>query len=201
MPNNLFVICHQCLNSQGIQAKENERVMQFEPFFNVKMCAGLDQCQGTVHELIMETDDILLKASIDPSSACLGSVSEGMGKGHIRVDFFTTCPCVKAHKRTGRWRGRTDLWFSLPGPHWPLCRAAAEFSISPDVQRGTWPLVTDVAQGVGGQRQRNIKPPVWVRCKLQGSNCSFSVEARCRRLRDLPPLAVFQGMHKELLSE
>lgn len=86
-----------------------------------------------MHNLSGETDDILLKASVDLSSACCGLVSEGMGKGHMHVDFFTTCPCVKAHKRTGRWRRRTNLRFSLPGPHWPLCRAAADFSISPDV--------------------------------------------------------------------
>lgn len=76
--------------------------MQFEPIFHIKICAGLDQCQGTVHGLSGETDDILLKASVDPSSACRGLVSEGMGKGHMRVDFFTTCPRVKAHKGTGR---------------------------------------------------------------------------------------------------
>lgn len=112
--------------------------MQFELIFHIKICAGLDRCQGTVHHLSGGTDDILLKASVDPSSACRGSVSEGMGKGHMHVDFFTTCPRVKAHKRAGRWRRRTDLWFSLPGvPIGPSYRAAAEFSISPDVERGT----------------------------------------------------------------
>lgn len=88
-------------------------------------------------DLSGETDDILLEASVDPSSACRGLVSEGMGKGHMHVDFFTTCPRVKAHKRTRHWRRRKDLWFSLLGPHWLLCRAAAEFSIGPDVERGT----------------------------------------------------------------
>lgn len=103
--------------------------MAFEPFFYNAICAGLDRCQGTVHRLSSETDDILLKASIDPLSSCHGLVSERMGKGHMRVDFFTACLCVKAHKRAQRWRRCKNLWFSLPGPHWPLCRTAAEFSI------------------------------------------------------------------------
>lgn len=66
MPNSpsLRFVFGVYLNSQEIQAKENELVMPFEPFFYI--CAGLDQCQGTVHDLSGETDDILLKASVDP---------------------------------------------------------------------------------------------------------------------------------------
>lgn len=61
-----------------------------------------------VHDQSGETDDILLKASVDPSSACRGLVSEGMGKGHMHVDFFTTCPRVRAHKRARHWRRRKE---------------------------------------------------------------------------------------------
>lgn len=34
--------------------------------FSYQACSGLDGCQGAVHGLSAETDDILLKASIDP---------------------------------------------------------------------------------------------------------------------------------------
>lgn len=43
-------------------------------------------------------------------------LSEKMGKGHMRIDFFATCPCDKAHKRKWVWRGSKDLWFSLSCP-------------------------------------------------------------------------------------
>lgn len=89
-------------------------------------------------DLSDETDDILLKASVDPLVSLSWVVYlRGWEKGHMHVEFFTTCPRVKAHKRTRHWRRRKDLWFSLLGPHWLLCGAAAEFSISPDVERGT----------------------------------------------------------------
>lgn len=61
--------------------------------FPIKICSGLDGCQGTVHGLSAETDDILLKASVEPSFGSLwGLATEGMGKGHIHVVFFTACP-------------------------------------------------------------------------------------------------------------
>lgn len=46
-----------------------------------------------MHGLSAETDDILLKASVDPILGLLwGLATEGMGKGHMHVDFFTACP-------------------------------------------------------------------------------------------------------------
>lgn len=91
-----------------------------------------------------ETDDILLKASVDPLSSCQGLVSEGMGKGHMHVDFFTTCPRVKAHKRTRHWRRHKDLWFSLAGPHWALCGPAAEFQHQSRCEAGNMTPISDV---------------------------------------------------------
>lgn len=47
-----------------------------------------------MHGLSAQTDDILLKASIDPPHPQLiaGLATEGMGKGRMHVDFFTACP-------------------------------------------------------------------------------------------------------------
>lgn len=73
-------------------------------------CQDLDRRQVTVHGVSGETDDILLKASIDPPlSACRGLAAEGMGKGHMHVDFFTACTRVRAYKRTRHWRRHKDL--------------------------------------------------------------------------------------------
>lgn len=54
-----------------------------------------------------------LRRPLTPSSACRGLVTEGMGKGHTHVDFFTACPHVKACKRPPLWKRHKDLWFSL----------------------------------------------------------------------------------------
>ncbi|KAM7385767.1 hypothetical protein PAMP_001825 [Pampus punctatissimus] len=124
------------LGARNSSCRENNLLRSLNPFY-IKICSGMDPCQGTVHNMNGETDDNLLKASVDPLSSCRGLVSEGMGKGHMHVDLLTTCPRVKAHKRTRHRRRREDLWFSLAGPRWALCGAAAEFSVTPDVERGT----------------------------------------------------------------
>lgn len=98
-----------------------------------------------------ETDDIPFKASIDPLSACHGLVSERMGKGRMHADFFTTCPCVKAHKSTRLWRRSEDLWFSLLGPTGPSAELL-QSSASDQMWSGEHdPLITDVVVlGKGG---------------------------------------------------
>lgn len=61
--------------------------------FSYQVFSGLDGCQGAVHGLSAGTDDILLKASIDPRPRLIaGLKTEGMGKGHLHVDLFTACP-------------------------------------------------------------------------------------------------------------
>lgn len=153
-------------------------------WFELFLCRDLARTgsvSNPVRDLSAETDDIPVKASVDPSWAC-----RGMGKGHMHVDFFffTTCPRVKAHKRTRRWRRRKTICGShYRGPWWPLCSTAAQISFSPDVECGTWPLITDVARGRRGEGRcspasdHKLSTRRW----LWGSNSIFTVRWKCTR--------------------
>ncbi len=196
----LWFVFSVYLNSQQIQAKENELVTQFEPFFISRSALGWTGARAQCTIRAVKQMTFSSRRPLTPSSACRGLVSEGMGKGHMHVDFFTTCPRVKAHKRTRQWRRRKDLWFSLPGPQWLLCRAAAESSASVQMWSGEhdpWSLMWLRGwrrRGCGG-RKHYIKPPDQARCWLRGSNCSFTVKAPNQRRWgpcDLSPLAAVQ---------
>lgn len=142
-----------------------------------------------MRDLSGETDDILVKASVDPLWACRGLVSEGMGKGHMHVDFFTTCPRVRAHKRTQHWRTRKDLWFSLPGP--PLaplqsgckdqlqsrCRVG---NMTPGYWCGSGEGVCMLVGGWGGGSQVKYKV-----LTLEGSNSSSTIAGNAQERFEL----------------
>lgn len=118
-----------------------------------------------------ETDDIFLKASVDPLLTYRGLKSEGMGKGHSHVDFFTTRPHVKAHKRTQDWRRCKDLWFSLPGPRWPLwigCRVQHQSRCG----AGNMTPIIDVALGDRQSATSNL--PICASCWVQDSKSSHT---------------------------
>ncbi|TNN66691.1 hypothetical protein EYF80_023080 [Liparis tanakae] len=82
------------------------------------MCVGLDQCQGTVHELSVETDDILLTASIDPSSACRGSLIKERGAGedaqicgsHYQVPIGPSAERLQSSASVQMFSGEHDPW-------------------------------------------------------------------------------------------
>lgn len=84
-----------------------------QPFFHIKIYSRLDQCQGAVHGLNGGTDDILLKAFIDPFISLSWVSNWGDGNRPQVCRFLYNLSSCHAYKRTLQWGRNKDLWFSL----------------------------------------------------------------------------------------
>lgn len=119
--------------------------MQFEPFLLSRSEPAWTGARAQCTIRAVKQMTFSSRRPLTLSSACLGMVSEGMGKGHMHVDLLTTCLRVRAHKSG---EDAKICGSHQPVPTGALCRAAAEFSISPDVERETQPSITDAALGM-----------------------------------------------------
>lgn len=147
-------------------------------FFNIY--SGLDQCQGTVHGLSSGTDDILLKASVDPFISLSWGSNWGDGKRPQACRFLYNLSSYHAYKRTLQWGRNKDLWFSLArsllAPLQSGCKVQHQsrcgvrnMTLDHWCGSGDW-------GGEGEQTQHYIKPLVRMKCWLWGGKCNFTVE-------------------------
>lgn len=160
-----------------------------QPFFHIKIYSKLDQCQGAVHGLNGGTDDILLKAFIDPFISLSWVSNWGDGNRPQACRFLYNLSSCHAYKRTLQWGRNKDLWFSLARSLLAPLQTGCKVQHQP--RCGARNMTLDHWCGSWGLRRREVR----VKCWLQGGKCSFTVEPHRQhwcRLYDLPPLNFIQ---------